>query len=99
MQIKLSNGYFIEIDNLNHTLKQKYTGKNKNGEEVENERVLGYFSNLGNAIERYLLHKQSDGMEDVPLTFDEYLTHVKESNKKAVREIVSLVKGGVDNAG
>ena len=93
MNVILTNGYFIEIDSLNHTLKQKYIGENKNGEEREYERVLGYFSNLENAIERYLLHIQSDGMEDVPLTLDEYLTHVKESNKKAVREIVSLVKG------
>ena len=93
MRVILSNGYFIEIDSFNHTLKQKQVGKNKKGEEREYERVIGYFSSLENAVERYLLHIQSDSMEDVPLTLDEYLTHVKESNKKAVREIVSLVKG------
>lgn len=31
--INLTNGYFIEIDDLNYTLKQRYKGKTKDGEE------------------------------------------------------------------
>ena len=31
--IELKSGYYIEIDPMNYTLKQRYTGTAKNGEE------------------------------------------------------------------
>ena len=60
MIIKLSNGYYIEVDNLNHTLKQTYIGKTKDGKTKECEKVIGYFSSLDNALQRYLIHNQTD---------------------------------------
>lgn len=38
--IALKNGYYIEIDPLNYTLRQKYTGETKSGEEKEAFRTL-----------------------------------------------------------
>ena len=32
MQINLTDEYYIEIDEFNHTLKRKYAGKTKDGE-------------------------------------------------------------------
>lgn len=31
--IELVDGYFIEVDELNHTLKQRYQGETKDGEK------------------------------------------------------------------
>lgn len=33
--IELKNGYHIEVDSLNYTLRQRYAGTTKNGEERE----------------------------------------------------------------
>lgn len=52
--IELKSGYFIEIDPLNYTLKQKFTGKSKSGKEKESVRTFGYYGNLSKAIERYI---------------------------------------------
>ena len=73
MKILLGNGYFVEIDSLNYTLKQKYTGKNKQGEEKEYEKTHGYFSNLESAIERYLKLNQNDLMADCSVKMHQYL--------------------------
>jgi len=94
MIIKLSNGYYIEIDNLNHTLKQNYIGTTKDGEKKEYEKTIGYFSNLDNALKRYLIHNQTDFMADSSMSLDEYLEFVEEANKQAIKEIKSLLEGG-----
>lgn len=38
--IELINGYFIEVDELNHTLKQRYQGETKDGEKKPAERII-----------------------------------------------------------
>ena len=53
LTIELINGYFIDVDELNHTLKQKYIGKDKKtGEKKEMEKVIGYFPNVKSCVER-----------------------------------------------
>ena len=39
--INLKNGYYIEIDPLNYTLRQKYTGETKSGEKKDAFRTRG----------------------------------------------------------
>lgn len=49
LKIELINGYYIEVDELNHTLKQRYTGKTKDGQKKrsrQNYRVLLQCSRL-----------------------------------------------------
>lgn len=46
VKIELINDYYIEVDELNHTLKQRYMGKNKDGVEKECERIIGYFPDV-----------------------------------------------------
>lgn len=50
--IELVNGYFVEVDELNHTLKQRYIGEDKEGNPKEAERIIGYFSNVQQCVER-----------------------------------------------
>ena len=37
--ITLTNGYYIEIDPLNYTLRQKYTGETKSGEKRKRRQM------------------------------------------------------------
>ena len=92
MKIKLSNGYFIEVDNVCHTLKQTYIGENKEGEKKEYERFIGYFSNLEHALEHYVKHYQSDFMADASMDLDTYLRCVKDSNIMAVKQLKALLE-------
>lgn len=92
MVILLGNGYFVEIDSLNYTLKQKYTGKNKQGEEKEYEKTHGYFGNLDGAIERYLKLNQNDLMADCSIRMNQYLELVKEANEQAVQAVKAVVE-------
>ena len=85
MKILLGNGYFVEIDNLNHTLKQEYIGTNKEGAFQQYEKVHGYFSNLDSAVERYLLLNQNDLMADSRLGMKKYLELVRLANENAVK--------------
>ena len=40
--VELQDGYFVQIDSLNHTLSQRYAGQDKDGKEREcsNNRVF-----------------------------------------------------------
>lgn len=85
MKILLGNGYFVEIDSMNHTLKQKYMGADKQGAEKEYEKTHGYFSNLESAVERYLFLNQIDSMADSSIEMKEYLELVRVANENAVK--------------
>lgn len=78
--IKLNYGYFVEIDNLNYTLKQNY--KSKNGKDQV--RTVGYFGNMRHLMYKYLeqcqiSYESNEGMEML-----EYVKMVEDSNKNAV---------------
>lgn len=62
--VELMNNYFVEIDEYNHTLKKRYMGKDKNGNEQEYEKVIGYFNNIKQCVERmtrFLTLEELDG--------------------------------------
>ncbi len=46
------NGFFVEIDDMNHTLKQRFDSKNKQEEPIESVRTIGYYPNLPSCIEK-----------------------------------------------
>lgn len=52
--INLKLGYFIEMESMCYTFKQKYKGKDRKGNEKGAERSIGYFGSMHHAIERYL---------------------------------------------
>ena len=40
--IELKNRYYIEIDPLNYTLRQRYVGQTRDGEKRDASRTCGY---------------------------------------------------------
>ena len=85
MKINLNYGYYIEVDTYNYTLKQKYDGKTKDGQDKDTVRNCGYFGNIRNAIEKYLIIVQIDLLDYEVLTLQEYVKSIELINKTAVR--------------
>lgn len=52
--VELIDGYFIEVDEFNHTLKQNYRGETKEGMPKDSVRIIGYFPNVISCVERVL---------------------------------------------
>lgn len=92
MIINLTNGFFIEIDDLNHTLKQKYIGKKKDGTKYEAERVCGYFGqDMEGAIAKYVKLNQNVLLAQETMELEEYVKSIKRINF----ETVSVIKRAV----
>ena len=92
MQINLINGYYIEIDEYNYTLKQKYEGKTKDEQPKECEKVCGYFNKLDGAVDKFIKLNQIDNMAKLSLDLREYVKTVNELNKSAVNDITSVLE-------
>ena len=78
--INLKNGYYIEIDPLDYTLRQKYTGETKYGEKKDAFRTFGYFGNIESAIRKYIELSQMDVLEGERLTLEEYVDSIQKIN-------------------
>lgn len=94
MIINLTNGYRMEIDDMNITLKQKYTYKDKDENEKETERTIGYFNpvnGMEGAIKRYLIHNQIDLQSREAMEMSEYVKSIKEINDDAVRQFKAVM--------
>lgn len=87
MKIKLDREFYIEVDSLNHTLKQKYCGETKDGAKKEAERTIGYYPDVEQCVERYLEERQKLLSPDKEMTMREYVNLVRKSNKDAVEVI------------
>ena len=72
VKIELINGYFIEVDELNHTLKQTYTGEDKEGNPKECERTIGYFPNVQACLERLFRLVALDETDKSVISIKEY---------------------------
>ena len=85
MKINLNYGYYIEVDTYNYTLKEKYDGQTKDGQDKDSVRTCGYFGNIRNAIEKYLKLVQLDLLDEEALSLQEYVKSIELINKTAVR--------------
>ena len=85
MKINLNYGYYIEVDTYNYTLKQKYDGKTRDGQDKDSVRTCGYFGNIRNAIEKYLKLVQLDLLDDEVLSLHELVKSIELINKTAIR--------------
>ena len=85
--ITLKNGYYIEIDPLNYTLRKKYTGETKSGEEKEAFRTLVHFGNMERVIRKYLVLSQLDVLDGERLTLEEYADSIQKINAIALQGI------------
>lgn len=85
--ITLKNGYYIEIDPLNYTLRQKYTGETKSGQKKDAFRTLGHFGNMESVIRKYLELSQLDVLDGERLTLEEYVDSIQKINAIALQGV------------
>lgn len=92
--IELTNGYYIEIDELNYTLKQEYNGLTKDGFLRQGVRTRGYFGNLEQALKKFVKLNQINCTDDEILDLNSYVRRIEESNKDAVYAIARMLRSG-----
>ena len=81
--IELIEGYFIEVDELNHTLKQMYTGEDKNGNPKEGcVRTIGYFPNVQACLERIVRLIPLDENDGTVISLREYAEAAEKAFKR-----------------
>ena len=91
--ITLTDGFFVEIDPLNVTLKRKYTYYNKkNNTEKETVKTLGYYSTLEEVLMAFVKERQKLYLSDLTMNLDEYVRMVDESNKEAVSQLKAIME-------
>jgi|GEM_PF-1443644 hypothetical protein len=73
LAVELQDGYFVEIDSLNYTLRQRYTGQDKDGNEKESVRTIGYFGDMKQCIKALLERYPRELSEKAHISFNEYL--------------------------
>lgn len=93
MIIELTDGYYIEIDEYNHTLKRKYVGKDKDGVDKIQEKVYGFYNKLSGAVEGFIKHNQLAKSPYKVASLREYVKNIEELNKTAICDITSVLEG------
>ena len=97
MQITLINGFYIETDNRNYSLKQKYIGTRKDGTKKEAVKIISHCGSLEQALDLFLRINQVPKEAKLSADLMEYVNLVERSNKEAVQALKSVLEGS--NAG
>lgn len=95
MVINLNDGYFIDIDEMNHTLK-KTCISDKTGKEYD--KTYGYFNDIRQAVSRYLQLEQISMCDGVAVDLIKYVDLIEQINNKILDELtenLSKVQGAV----
>lgn len=82
--IELRDGYFIEVDEMNSTLKQRYQGKTRDGQAKEAERIFGYYPKTVDALKRFVELNRTDKMDNMRLYISEYVNELKKADKEVM---------------
>lgn len=93
MQINLINGFYIETDNRNFTLKQKYIGTRKDGTKKEAVKIISHCGSLEQALETFLRMNQIPHDSKLAVDLMQYADFIWQSNKEAVRALKSIMEG------
>lgn len=83
-RVNLMDGYFVDIDQLNYTLKQEREGRSKDGEPKVSERIIGYFSNMSQCVERVCREHEATLSAEASISLQEYVCAVERSNRAVV---------------
>lgn len=86
-KVMLSDGYSVEIDPLNFTLKQKRKITGQDGKEKTVEKIVGYYGSLQQCVEKIIQCKQLDDMAGMEIPIDRYVLMAANSNRKTLEEI------------
>ena len=97
MQITLISGFYIETDNRNFTLKQKYIGTLKDGTKKEAVKIISHCGSLEQALETFLRMNQISQDSKLAVDLIEYVNLVERSNKESVRALKSVLEGNHDD--
>lgn len=89
--IELLDGYYIEIDPLNYTLKQRYQGMSRDGCRKDAVRIQGYYPTVKSALKRFseLMRLSEIGGRNVSLS--EYVEAIVKADKK-VMEFLDMLE-------
>lgn len=90
MLINLADGFFLDVDPMNVTLKEK-TVNEKSGKEYT--KIHGYFGKIEHAVGEFLRLRQCLKSPDTAMKMHEYLKLVDESNKAAVQGVMRVLEG------
>ena len=93
MQINLINGFYIDTDNRNFTLKQKYVGKRKDGTKKEAVKIISHCGSLEQALETFLRINQVPKEAKMAVDLMEYAYFIEQSNKESVQSLKQIVEG------
>ena len=80
--IELLDDYFIEVDELNHTLKKRYIGKTKDGEEKPSEKIIGYYKTPQDCLERIVRLIPLDENDGAVISIREYAEQAEKAFKR-----------------
>ena len=87
MQINLINGFYIDTDNRNFTLKQKYIGTRKDGTKKDAVKIISHCGSLEQALDLFLRINQVPKEAKMAVDLMSYASLVEQSNKEAVRAL------------
>ena len=87
MQINLINGFYIETDNRNYTLKQKYIGTRKDGTKKESVKIISHCGSLEQALDLFLRINQVPKEAKIAVDLIAYANYIEQSNKETVRAL------------
>ena len=87
MQIILINGFYIETDNRNFTLKQKYIGTRKDGTKKDSVKIISHCGSLEQALDLFLRINQVPKEAKIAVDLMAYANYIEQSNKEAVRAL------------
>ena len=87
MQITLINGFYIETDNRNYTLKQKYIGTRKDGTKKESVKIISHCGSLEQALDLFLRINQVPKEAKMAVDLMEYAYFIEKSNKESVQAL------------
>lgn len=91
-QVGIGNGYFVEIEPRNYTLKQKYIGKRKDGTKKESVKIISHCGSLEQALDMYLRINQIPTEAKYFVDLMAYADFIEQSNKEAVRTLKSVLE-------
>ena len=86
IRIELIDDYFIDVDELNHTLKKRYVGEDKKGNKKDAEKIIGYFSDTKACVERIVRLIPLDENDGAVISLREYA----EMAEKAFQKVKEL---------
>lgn len=82
VKLELIEGYFVEADEMNYTLKKRYIGTDKNGDNKDAEKVIGYYKSVQDCLERIIRLIPLDKNEGTVISLREYAEAAEKAFKK-----------------